>query len=120
VPEGRDHAFNRIGSSLGPDDAPGNGRFVREEVPADLDVLVRKHLVAVKPIDGPDLGSGEASAVGCLFAGPIVQFGDLRRQSVAEVGSLEHRADLDLAWAEHWIGAALHPLDSLGDVLDLP
>jgi hypothetical protein len=51
---------------------------------------------------------------------PIVHFGDIRRQRVAEVGHFEHLPDFDLARTGHWIGAALHPLDRLGHVLDLP
>ena len=62
----------------------------------------------------------EASAAGQLFAGPVVQFGDLRRQRRAKVSRLEHWADLDLARAGHRVGAALHPLHGFSQVLDLP
>src|SRR3954468_1235367 len=62
----------------------------------------------------------EASATGHLFAGPVFLFGELRRQRRAEVGGLEHWADFDFARAGHRIGAALHPCDRLGHVLDLP
>jgi hypothetical protein len=81
----------------------------------------RRHVSCLRDEQGArQVATDEASAAVRLFAGPVMQFGDLRRQGVAEVGSLEHRADLDLARAEHRIGAALHPLDRLGDVLDLP
>jgi hypothetical protein len=60
------------------------------------------------------------SAVGRLFAEAAFLFGELRRQRLAEVSGLEHWADLDLARAGHRIGAALHPCDRLGHVLDLP
>src|SRR5438876_12178755 len=64
--------------------------------------------------------TGGASAPGRLVAVPAVQVGDLRRQGAAEVGHVEDRPDLDLARAEHRIRAALHPLDRLGHVFDLP
>src|SRR3954464_9871241 len=60
------------------------------------------------------------SAVGRLFAEAVFLVGELRRQRLAEVGGLEHRADLDLARAGHRIGAALHPGDRLRHILDLP
>src|SRR5215211_1513475 len=55
--------------------------------------------------------TGEVSATHDHFAGPVFSFGDLRRQRLAEVGGLEHRADIDLARHWHRIGAALHPRD---------
>ena len=59
------------------------------------------------------------SAVGRLFAEAVFLIGELRRQRLAEISGLEHRADFDLARAWHRIGAALHPR-ALGHVLDLP
>src|SRR5215204_2157679 len=44
----------------------------------------------------------------------------LGREGLAEVVGLEHRADLDLAWAGHRVRAVLHPCDRLFHVLDLP
>src|SRR3954471_15694621 len=60
------------------------------------------------------------STAGRLFTDPVFLFGKLRRECLAEVGCLEHRADFDLAWTGHRIGAALHPLHSFSHVLDLP
>ena len=45
---------------------------------------------------------------------------DFGRDDVAEILQLIERADLDLARAGHRVGAALHPLDRLGHVFDLP
>src|SRR3954451_21941345 len=60
------------------------------------------------------------SAVGRLFAEAVFLVGELRRQRLAEVSRLEHRPDFDLARAGYRIGAALHPFDRLGHVLNLP
>src|SRR6476646_11525106 len=61
-----------------------------------------------------------ASAVGRLFAGPLMQLRDLRGERVPEVCGFEQRSYFDLARPGHGIGAALYPCDRLVHVLDFP
>jgi hypothetical protein len=67
-----------------------------------------------------DAATAGGSAGVRLFADSIVQSANLRGQGFAEIGGVEHRADLDLARAGHGVGATLDPLHGLGHVLDLP
>src|SRR5215471_18788857 len=64
--------------------------------------------------------SRRALATGDFIAKPVFLLGEVGRKGITEVSSFHDWADLDLARARHRIGAALHPLDRLGHVPDLP
>src|SRR4029077_4970809 len=94
------------------------------DVLAEVQGIRRRRLRRFRPelrLSVPAGGYPAGGSAGVrLCAGSIVQLGNLRREGFAEVGGLEHRADLDLARARHGVGATLYPLDGLGHVLDLP
>src|SRR5687768_6772298 len=55
-----------------------------------------------------------------LFRDAVVDCRGFIRDETREVLHLVDRTDFDLARAEHRVGAALHPFDGFGHVLDLP
>ncbi len=110
-----------LGEFLGPVYIAGHAGQAREEPgpfhPEDgLDraVSLAGHVAAY--------GSTSATVASALVdtADPVDLLGEPWLQSLAEVGRVDDRTDLDLARPEHRIGTALHPFDGFGEILDLP